>query len=84
MTTKIVTPQEVTPEMLIAGIECNETATDAAARYQLVNGEIRYSVKWNEKWEWVDTPTIDEVKDWMAGETYDDTIWTTPIQETAQ
>lgn len=83
MTTKTITPAEVTIEMLRAGVECNETATDAAARYQLVNGEIRYSVKWNEKWEWVDTPTIDEVKDWMAGETYDDTIWTTPIQETA-
>lgn len=27
MTTKIITPQEVAPEMLVAGVESNETAT---------------------------------------------------------
>ena len=82
MTIKIITPQEVTPEMLIAGIECNETATDAPARYQLVNGEVRYSVKWNDKWEWVDTITFDEIRECMEGGSDDDTIWTTTIQET--
>ena len=84
MTIKIITPQEVTLEMLVAGVESNETESECPARLQLVNGEVRYSVKWNDKWEWVDTITPDKVKDWMADGSYDDTIWTTPIQETAQ
>ena len=92
MTTKIITPQEVTMEMLVAGVESNETATNLPARYQLVNGEIRYSVKFTvgnwiqsagDEWEWVDTITFDEIRECMEGGSDDDTIWTTTIQETA-
>ncbi len=46
MTTKIITPQEVTSQMLVAGVESNETATNLPSRFQMVNGEIRYSVKY--------------------------------------
>ena len=100
MTTKIVTPQEVTMEMLVAGVESNETATNLPAKFQLVNGEIRYSVKYptnhqyidgkilcslqpNDEWEWMDTVPFAEIQEWMEADSTDDTIWTTPIQETA-
>lgn len=102
MTTKIITPQEVTPEMLVAGVESNETATNLPSRFQMVNGEIRYSVKYplgrwmpatsnkqelaktSNKWEWVDSIRFEEVQRYMEADTTDDTVWTTPIQETAQ
>ena len=101
MTTKIITPQEVTMEMLVAGVESNETATNLPAKFQLVNGEIRYSVKYpanhqykdgkilyslqpDDKWEWVDTVHFAEIREWMEADSTDETIWTTPIQETAQ
>ena len=100
MTTKIITPQEVTLDMLVAGVESNETATNLPAKFQLVNGEIRYSVKYptnhqyidgkilcslqpNDEWEWMDTVPFAEIQEWMEADTTDDTIWTTPIQETA-
>ena len=101
MTTKIVTPQEVTPDMLVAGVESNETATNLPAKFQLVNGEIRYSVKYptnhqykdgkilyslqpDDKWEWVDTVHFAVIREWMEADSTEETIWTTPIQETAQ
>ena len=92
MTTKIITPQEVTMEMLAAGVESNETATNLPCRYQLVNGEIRYSVNFKAGnwvraagggWEWVDTVPFAEIQEWMEADSTDETIWTTPIQETA-
>ncbi len=84
MTTKIITPQEVTMEMLIAGIESNETAGHYPSRFKLINGEIQYSVKWSYGWEWVCTIGFEEIAAWMADDSDDGTIWTTPIQETAQ
>ena len=100
MTTKIITPQEVTLHMLAAGVESNETATNLPSRFQLVNGEIRYSVKYptnhqykdgkilyslqpDDKWEWVDTVHFAEIREWMEADSTEETIWTTPIQETA-
>ena len=92
MTTKTITPADVTMEMLIAGVECNETATNLPSRFQLVNGEIRYSVKFSvgnwirpagDEWEWVDTVTFEEVQRWMKEDSTEDTVWTTTIQETA-
>ena len=83
MTTKTITPQEVTPDMLVVGVESNETPDRNPARFQLVNDEIRYSVRWDDKWEWVDTITFDEVKEWMEADSTDETIWTTPIVEVA-
>ena len=99
MTTKIITPAEVTPEMLVAGVESNETETNLPAKFQLVNGEIRYSVKYptnhqyidgkilcslqpNDEWEWMDTVPFAEIQEWMEDNSTDETIWTTPIQET--
>ena len=85
MTTKIITPQEVTLEMLVAGVESNETSLNYPSRFQLVDGKIRYSVKFelHGKWELIDRPTIDEIRQWMMDDSSDGTIWTTPIQETA-
>ena len=92
MTTKIITPQEVTMEMLVAGVESNETATKLPCRYQLVNGEIRYSVNFKAgnwvraaggEWEWVDTVPFAEIQEWMEADSTDETIWTTPIVEVA-
>jgi len=82
MTTMTITPAEVTMEMLVAGVESNETHGHYPARYQLVNDEIRYSVKWSDGWEWVCTIGFEEIAAWMADDSGDDTIWTTPIQKT--
>ena len=84
MTTKIITPAEVTIEMLVAGVESNETESECPARFQLVGDKVLYSVKWNGEWELVDTITFEQAMVVFENETYDDTIWTTPIQETAQ
>ena len=90
MTTKIITPQEVTPDMLVAGVESNETATNLPAKFQLVNGEIRYSVKYPTgdwtfaAWEHIGAIAFEEIKRYMEADTTDDTIWTTTVeQETA-
>ena len=84
MTTKIITPQEVTLHMLAAGVESNETATNLPSRFQLGGGGVHYHVKWEDKWEWVDTIAFASVQDFMEADTADDTIWTTTVeQETA-
>ena len=85
MTTKIITPQEVTPEMLVAGVESNETETNRPSRFQLGGGGVHYHVKWEDKWEWVDTIAFASVKDFMEADSTNETIWTTTVeQETAQ
>jgi len=89
MTTKIIAPQEVTMEMLVAGVESNETATKLPSRFQLVNDEIRYSVKYPTgdwtfaAWEHIDAIAFEEIKRYMKADTDADTIWTTPIVEVA-
>ena len=85
MTTKIITPQEVTPEMLIAGIESNETPEHWPAKYKLVDGSILYSVKYPgfAGWSAVEFVRFEEIAEWMNDDSGDGTIWTTPIVETA-
>ena len=89
MTTKIIAPQEVTMEMLVAGVESNETATKLPSRFQMVNGEIRYGVKYPTgdwtfaAWEHIDAIAFEEIKRYMKADTDADTIWTTPIVEVA-
>ena len=85
MTTMIITPTDVTLEMLVAGVESNETETNRPSRFQLGDGGVHYHVKWEDKWEWVDTIAFASVQDFMEADTADDTIWTTTVeQETAQ
>ena len=80
MTTKTITPQEVTPEMLVAGVESNETLTNLPARFQLVNGEIRYSVKFPTNHQYIDGKILcslqpDDKWEWV------DTVAFAEIQE---
>ncbi len=90
MTTKIITPQEVTTEMLVAGVESNETATNLPSRFQLVNGDIQYSVLFKSTtwtgglWERISTITFEEIQKYMVADSGANTIWTTTVeQETA-
>ncbi len=85
MTIKIITPQEVTPEMLIAGIESNETPEHWPAKYKLVDGRILYSVKnpGFAGWLAIEFVRFEAIAEWMNDDSDDGTIWTTPIQETA-
>lgn len=42
-------------------------------------------MKWEDKWEWVDTIAFASVKDFMEADSTNETIWTTTVeQETAQ
>ena len=94
MRTKIITPADVTPEILRAGIESNETAKNKPSRFQLndsmtdeqwgVEGLVDYSVKFNDGWNYICDVSTAEVAGAMIADSDDDTIWTTPIQETAQ
>ena len=78
MTTKIITPAEVTMEMLRSGVESNETAESWPARFQLVGGEVQYSVKGKDGWKQMDIVTLLEaVRLQMKANSDADTIWTT-------
>jgi hypothetical protein len=81
MTTKIITPADVTPEILRAGIESNETAKNKPSRFQLGGGGVHYHVKWEDKWEWVDTIAFASVQDFMEADSTDETIWTTTVEQ---
>ena len=87
MTIKIITPQEVTPEMLIAGIESNETPEHWPAKYKLVDGRILYSVKnpGFAGWLAIEFVRFEAIAEWMNDDSGEGTIWTTTVeQETAQ
>lgn len=83
MTIKIITPQEVTPEMLIAGIESNETPEHWPAKYKLVDGRILYSVKnpGFAGWLAIEFVRFEAIAEWMNDDSDEGTIWTTPIEE---
>ena len=74
MTTKIITPQEVTLEMLVAGVESNETATTRPSRFQFGGGGVHYHVKWEDKWEGVYTIGFASGKDFMEANSTNETI----------
>ncbi len=95
MTTKVITPAEVTMDMLIAGIECNETYDGNPARYKLLlSGEeeedipigtkVRYEVYCKGEWVHIVDISIGDVLNYMIADSYANTIWTTTVeQETA-
>ncbi len=85
MTTKIITPAEVTMEMLRSGVESNETAENWPARFQLVGSEVQYSVKGRDGWKQIDIVTLLKAVQLQMKDNSDaDTIWTTTVeQETA-
>ena len=87
MTTKIITPQEVTLDMLRAGVECNETPGSYPSKFKLVDGAILYSVKYPgfAGWSAIELLPFEEVFEYMEADSTKETIWTTTVeQETAQ
>jgi len=87
MTTMTITPAEVTMEMLVAGVESNETPEHYPAKYKLVDGSILYSVKYPgfAGWSAVEFVRFEEIAEWMNDDSGEGTIWTTTVeQETAQ
>ena len=85
MTTKIITPQEVTPEILRAGVESNETPHSHPSRFQMVDDSsyVNYSVFSDGEWWECETIFYEDVQKWMEADTYDETIWLTPINWSA-
>ena len=83
MTTKIITPQEVTPEMLVAGVESNETKYNLPSRFKLRGDKVEYFVTFSDGWDYIESFTVEEIERYMKDDSSDDTVWTTPIQETA-
>ena len=83
MTTKIITPQEVTLDMLRAGVESNMTKYNLPSRFKLQGDKVDYFVKFNDGWDYIESFTVEEIERYMKDDSSDDTVWTTPIQETA-
>ena len=89
MTTKIITPQEVTLDMLRAGVESNMTKYNLPSRFKLQGDKVDYFVKFNpwskvaDGWDYIESFTVEEIERYMKDDSSDDTVWTTPIVETA-
>lgn len=69
--------EAVTPEILRAGVESNETAKHLPSRFEMVADKVDYYVKFWDGWTHVEAISIDEVPRYMRSDSGEGTIWTT-------
>lgn len=81
---QVVKVGEVTPEILRAGVESNQTPHSHPSRFLLILDTVYYDVFSGGKWNPIDTFPAADIQEWMAADTYDETIWVTPVTAEVQ
>ena len=76
-----ITIEGVTPEILRAGVESNETKKHLPSRFKMKGDKVDYSVRFWDGWTHVEDIPVEDVHWYMRSDSGDDTIWTTPIEE---
>ena len=73
--------EAVTPEILRAGVESNETKKHLPSRFKMKGDKADYSVRFWDGWTHVEDIPVEDVHWYMRSDSDEGTVWTTPIEE---